>query len=344
MTHRIIGVESSPYAVKVRAVMRYRRLPYVWVSRMPQFYEETQGVRPLIMPVVQFPDGSYRTDSTPIILELETAYPGARSVIPDDPGLAFLSALVEDFADEWLTKCLFNSRFRQAKDQLSGAAWVMDDAFPGLDRDTLRTRIAEFIERQVARMPLVGCTPANTPLIDASYLALLDAMESFAATERFLFGTRPSLGDFGLYGQLNTLAVDPTAGALMRDRAPRTANWVRRLADASGVEGDWYSSLEQVPAALKEILRIVGVFYLPFLAANRSALAEGLDEFEVILDGLPFRQAPYRYQGKCYDYLLSQFPALPAASRAAIEPLLSETDCLRCLARAGPQIARSLGH
>ena len=89
-TYRIIGVESSPYAVKVRAVMRYRRLPYVWVARMPQYFAETAGVRPLIMPVVQFPDGSYRTDSTPIIHDLERLHSGVRSVIPDDVALAFV--------------------------------------------------------------------------------------------------------------------------------------------------------------------------------------------------------------------------------------------------------------
>ena len=54
-TYRIIGVESSPYTVKVRAVMRFRRLPHVWLSRMPQYFEETEHVRPLLMPVVQFP-------------------------------------------------------------------------------------------------------------------------------------------------------------------------------------------------------------------------------------------------------------------------------------------------
>ncbi len=119
--YRIIGIESSPYAVKVRAVMRYRRLPYIWVARMPQFFAETAQIRPLLMPVVQFPDGTYRTDSTPIISDLEQRHPGTRSIVPGTPGDAFLSALIEDMADEWLTKSLFHYRFSRARDAASGA-------------------------------------------------------------------------------------------------------------------------------------------------------------------------------------------------------------------------------
>ena len=93
-TYRIIGVESSPYTVKVRAVMRFRRLPHVWVSRMPQNFEETEHVRPLLMPVVQFPDGTYRADTTPIILDLERLHPNSRSIVPTDLAAAFLSLLI----------------------------------------------------------------------------------------------------------------------------------------------------------------------------------------------------------------------------------------------------------
>ena len=196
--YRIIGIEASPYLAKVRAVFRYRRLPHVWVARMPQFFDETQHVRPLIMPVVQYPDGEYHTDSTPMILDLERLHPGARSVIPDDEGMAFLSALIEDFSDEWLVKALFHYRFDRPRDQRAGALWVMDDAYPDTDAGELERLTADFIERQVARKPLVGCTPENAPLFEALYRQVLDAVEGFIATDRFLFGSRPSLADFGL--------------------------------------------------------------------------------------------------------------------------------------------------
>ncbi len=326
--YRVIGIESSPYAVKVRAVLRYRRIAHHWVARMPQFFAETAAVRPQIMPVVQYPDGSYRTDSTPIIVDLERAHPGARSVIPAEPGAAFLSDLVEDLADEWLTKSLFHYRFSQPADQLSGARWVMDDAHPQLDHEALAELTRDFIARQVSRMSLVGCTPANAPLLEASYRDVLQALEGFVATDRFLFGSRPALADFGLYAQLNTLAADPTPGAIMRERAPRTRNWVRRLDDTSGVEGEWRARADDLPPALCALLGLAGRRYLPYLAANQHALDTGVGEFAIELDGHAYSQPVFRYHARCYGYLRSRFGALPPASLEWLRPVLAQSGCL----------------
>ena len=236
--YRVIGIESSPYAVKVRAVMRYRRLPHAWVARSPRFFAETQHVRPLIMPVVQYPDGEYRTDSTPILLDLEDRH-ADRSILPDAPDQAFLALLIEDMADEWLTKSLFHYRFSHAPDRRFAGSWVMDDAHPDIDADELETVTAAFVARQTERMPLVGCTKENGPHFERFYEAVLEILERFVATDRFLFGSRPSIADFGLYGQLSTLSTDPTPGALIRAKAPRALHWIWRTADASGVEGAW---------------------------------------------------------------------------------------------------------
>lgn len=328
--YRIIGIESSPYAVKVRAVMRYRHIPYVWVARMPQFHAETLAVRPLIMPVVQYPDGAYRTDSTPIIVDLEQRHPHARSIVPDAPGDAFLSALIEDMADEWLTKSLFHYRFSRARDAVSGAAWVMDDAHPDLSPAELDALTGEFIARQTSRMPLVGCTPSNAPLLERYYRELLEVLERFVATDRFLFGSRPALADFAIYGQLKTLAADPTPRDMMHEIAPRTAHWVLRLDDASGVGGAWSRDSMQ---ALPGLLDLAGRYYLPFLAANRHALDTGTDRVTLEIDGQPYAQAANRYQAKCYGALLSAYAALDERARERIDPLLHDSGCIAFLAR-----------
>jgi glutathione S-transferase len=298
---------------------------------MPQFFAETAAVRPLLMPVVQFPDGEYRTDSTPIIHDLERLHPQQRSIVPADPACAFLSDLIEDMADEWLTKCLFNYRFSTVLDQTSGAEWVMDDAHPSMTSADLAPLVEAFIERQVTRMPLVGCTPHNAPLLEAFYLSILEILEPFVATDCFLFGSRPALADFGLYGQLRTLATDPTPMALMRQHAPRTDVWVRRLDDASGVDGAWYPGLDELPPAVTALVALAGRFYLPFLEANARAIDGGASTVEVELDGHAYTQPVYRYQAKCRDFLVRSYAALPDDARVRLMPLLQETECLRYL-------------
>lgn len=330
-TYRVIGIESSPYAVKVRAVLRYRRIPHIWVARMPQFFKETQHLRPLLMPAVQFPGGDYHTDSTPIIRQFEERHAG-RSIIPPDPATAFVSDLIEDMADEWLTKCLFHYRFSYAPDAQVAASWVMDDAHPGLSETTLRETAHTFKTRQIERMPLVGCTPVNGPLFEAFFRRVLACLRPFVATDRFLFGTRPSLADFGLFGQLRTLTRDPTPGREISELAPRLRSWVRRLDDASGVEGEWNQSVE-ASNCVSGLLELVGQYYLPYLVANEHAVKRGKPSFELTLGGHTYTQASFRYQAKCYGYLLSAWNGLSAEAQSGLRPLLDTTGCTANLAR-----------
>lgn len=329
--YEIIGVESSPYSIKVRAVMRYRRLPHRWLCRMPQFYAPVQDVRPLLMPVVRFPDGSRHVDSTPIILALEELHSGGRRVQPDDPVLALFSLMIEDMADEWLTKSLFYFRFAHDADRAFAPAWVMDDSYPDIDQAALAEKAGAFLARQTARMTTVGAVPENAPVLKATFDRVLAALEPFCALDRFLFGTRPSLADFGLFGQLRTLSTDPTPAAIMRATAPRTENWVRRLDDLSGVDGTWQAT-DAANAAVTALLSIVGDSYLPFLCANAAALENQQPDVSVALPAGHYRQAPFRYQAKCLAELRRAFAALSASDRERAAPVLRETGCLEHLA------------
>ena len=67
---------------------------------------------------------------------------------------------------------------------------------------------------------------------------------------------------------------------------------------------------------------------LEILAAAELALEVA---FDVELLGRRYAQAPFRYQGKCYDALRKKFAALPEPSRRRLAPVLEEAGCLRDL-------------
>jgi glutathione S-transferase len=330
--YRLIGGEGSPYSVKMRAILRYRRLPFIWVVRTPKVQKETADVRPRVIPVLQYPeDGSYHVDSTLLAFELEQRHPGERSIIPDDPGHAFLCHLLEDMADEWGTKAMFDYRWAREEDQEYCSRWLIGDMGGPMSEEVLEGAARTIRERQVERMALVGCTPENRPIIEETYRRVLDIFERHVALAPYLFGTRPSLADFGWFGQLYQLSIDPTPMRIMRETAPRTYAWLIRTSDASGVEGEWISNDAPLPEAVVDLLRFAGEVYLPFLVANAEALEKGSDRVSLTLLGRPYTQAPFRYQVKCLRWLREEYAALPGNARDRIDPALRECGVLDAL-------------
>lgn len=325
------GLNPSPYSVKMRAILRYRRIPFVWqATGNPREAAIAAGLPPVI-PVLRFPDGRVMNDSTPLAHALEREHP-ERSIVPDDPAHAYLSDLLEDFGDEWVTKMMFHYRWYYAADRAFAQDWVVTSRDPQMPAARRQAEKQAFNDRQVGRMAIVGCTEQNRPIIEDSYRFVLDTLDGHVRTIPFLFGSRPSLADFGLFGQLQILSVDPTPMAEMRHRAPDVYCWLLRLDDASGVEGAWLDPAQPLPETLTALLRHCGETYLPFLAANTRVLQEGGSEVSLDIQGRPYAQAPFRYQGKCHDALTKKLAALPVEVRRRLHPVLEETGCLRYLA------------
>lgn len=325
------GFGPSPYSVKMRAILRYRRLPFVWnAAGSPRDVAVAAGLPPVI-PALTFPDGTVMNDSTPLAHALERAHPGQRSIIPDDPAHAWLSDLLEDFGDEWVTKMMFHYRWFYAPDRAFAQDWVITSRNPQMPEAERREAMQAFNDRQVGRMAMVGCTDANRPIIEDSYRFILDTLDPHVRSLEYLFGSRPSLADFGLFGQLQILSVDPTPMMEMRARAPDVYCWLLRLDDASGIEGEWLAADAALPEGVTALLKHCGETYLPFLAANRAALEAGAASVDLDLLGRPWSQAPFRYQAKCYDALRKKLAALPADVRGRLDPVLEATGCLRWL-------------
>jgi glutathione S-transferase len=325
--YTIYGGLGSPYSMKIRAIFRYRRLPHVW--RQIEMGDERifQHVKAPVIPVIEYPDGIWKNDSTPLLFDLEARH-SERSIVPPDAGQAFLAFLLEDFADEWGTKAMFHYRWYRERDQKQLSEWLAFDRLRGVGRQTILDAAAAFRARQVGRMALVGCTPENAPLIEETARRILSVFEAQVTEADYLFGTRPSLADFGWFGQLSQLAVDPTPQEMMRADYPFTYRWLADLDDASGVDGDWRAASEPLLPAVTQLLKLAGKIYFPFLLANSDAVAKGVKTFSVTLLGRTYSQGAFKYQAKCLAELRTAYAKLSPGTKAAIDPILSDAGCL----------------
>ena len=328
--YRLYGHIGSPYSMKMRAILRYRRIPHTFTDAGRDVMRVQRAVKVPVIPVLEYPDGSLHNDSTPLIFDLESRYE-RRSILPTRESDAFLACLIEDLADEWLTKAMYFYRWFHPEFRKQTSELIAYDMHFGGGLGAMTSWAETFRARQAERLALVGCTEANRPMIERIAEQFLDVLEAHVVESPFLFGSCPSLADFGLFGQLSQFVVDLSVTELARSRAPFTMRWVLLVHDLSGVEGDWRQEDEPLPAAIPGLLRIAGEDYLPFLHANARAVQEGSQLVRHSSRGIPYEQAPYKYQVKCLRVLRERFAALSARARAEVDPILEEAGCARHL-------------
>ena len=327
--YRVIGGPGSPYSFKMRAVLRYRRIAHDWV--VPPKFRDPDGELAKagkgIIPVMQLPDGRYWADSTPMILALEQMHSSQRSVLPDDPADRFLALLLEDIADEWLVFAMFDFRWAEPVDQefcarRQMAGWF--GAMPGAEFDKV---VDFFRNRQIGMLARAGDLSTNRPLWYDGYHRVLEATELQVQHSRYFFGGRPSIGDFGLYGQLSQLAVDPTPSVIMRRDAVRTYQWMHDLDDASGVEGEWRDPHSSLGAGVVALLELAGDTYLPFLVANAAAIAAGVKTYDLHLRGERYPNPTRSYKRRCLLWLKAALAEVQGEPRARLEGILRQYGC-----------------
>ncbi len=330
----LTGAAGSPYTRKMLGVLRYRHLPYsvYWGNgNIPEGYPEPK-VR--LLPTFFFPDGDDGalvpvTDSTPIIRRLEKDYSG-RSVIPTDPVLRFLNELIEDYADEWLTKAMFHFRWAHEADWKNAAPLLVYWGMNTAPKDMADKAAADFAKRQIDRLYVVGSNDVTAETIESSYARLIDCLDTLISRKGFVLGGRPSSADFALFGQLTQLTVvEPTSAAITRDLSQRVRAWVDLMEDLSGVQptdDDWFTA-EEASEALAPLLAEIGRTYAPAMVANAKAVMAGETSFETEIDGRPWTQPVFKYQVKCLQWLRDDYSGLSDNERGAVAALMDGTGC-----------------
>jgi glutathione S-transferase len=335
----LMGAAGSPYTRKMLALLRYRRIPHAihWASHRnpPAGYPEP-AVK--LLPTFYFPapEGGLKAvvDSTPIIRRLEKEHEG-RSSLPSDPALAFLNYLIEDYADEWLTKCMFHFRWAHQADIDNAGPMLIFWNEPTMP-DAEAKQAADFIsQRQIDRLYVVGSNPVTAQTIESSYERLLVALDGLIQRNGYVLGARPSSADFAIYGQLTQLAiVEPTSAAITARVSRRVRGWIDRVEDLSGLaptDADWLTR-DALRARIKPLLSEIGRVYAPFLLANAQAVMAGASSFDAVIDGRPWTQPSFPYQAKCLKWIRDEFSALNAQDQSDIRTLIAGTGCDALLA------------
>ena len=325
----VVGAPGSPYTRKMLSVLRYRRLPYRFVSDS-RIAQSLPQPRVRLLPIFYLADGDELlpvTDSTPIIRRLDAQFQ-SRPISPADPALAFLDALIEDYADEWVTKAMFHYRWVFPADIRKSSTILPNWFGPPLDDELLALTGDAFAERQIGRLSYVGSNAVTAPVIESSFVRLVDLIEDHLKGHEYMFGGRPTAADFALYGQFTQLALfDPTPMAIVDDRAPRLVAWTIAMEDRSGVEDSALMRIDALPSSINALLAEIGRTYAPLLLANAQAIAAGHDIVRTKIDGCSWEQPTFPYHVKCLDILRAHYDALPPEARMGIDALLSGTGC-----------------
>ena len=333
---KLIGSTMSPYTRKMVSLLRYRLIPYKIIWGDPVFILDQMKIekpKPVLHPTFIIKSAGETakavTDSTPIIRMLETAFQ-KRSTIPNNPVLAFINYLLEDFGDEWGTKFMFHYRWYDKVDADNAGTILPLQTLGALPDDMLMNFKTMISQRQIDRLWVVGSNNSTAPIIDASYRRILEILEKHFTKNSFLLGKRPSSADFALFGQFSQLVnFDPTPRSIAHQTSLRTVAWVGLMEDQSGlmIEEDGWMSADDAIEQLTDFFKELSRGYIPALIANHEAIEKGDKEWEATIDNCLWKQKSFPYQSKCLKWVNDEYNLLSESDKKKIDIFFRNTGC-----------------
>ncbi len=332
--YTLYGAEISYFTGKVRAYLRWKAIPFTEVLSNAEVYREVIVPRvgfPVI-PVLVTPQDETLQDSSEIIDALEQRH-GEPSVVPPTGAQRVVSALFELYGDEWLVIPAMHYRWHHNRDWALRAFGEVNapNASPEEQLAAGTRRAGPFAQAAV----LLGAEPHMHAAIERSYEDLLGELDRHFAQHPYLLGTRPCLGDFGIFGPLYAHQYrDPASGALMRRLAPHVVAWIERMLQPPAPQGGEFLTGDEVPETLQPVLRRMVREQLPVLVDSARCLAQwatanageavpraiGLHAFE--LEGVRGQRIVRPYSLWMWQRVRDARAALLAAERDAADRML----------------------
>jgi glutathione S-transferase len=338
----VYGTDCSYFTGKLEAYLRAKGIAYRLVpfgpSNMKRAARHT-GVTQI--PQVECADGSWLVDTTLILEHFERVRPEP-AMHSHVPSVAFVSRLIEDFADEWLWRPAMHWRWSFPENARLMSAWLAEHAAES--RAPLWLKRLYWRRRQLGTFVRGdGVDAAARGAVERTYFDLIDALERIFARRPYVFGERPLEADFGLFGPLfRHFASDPAPARVMRERAPGVYEWVARMWNARPERFEAAPIPDAIPDDLGALFAIVTQAYLPYLEANALAHARGESRVRYLAQGASYDEPTKPYRVWCRDRLHENLVQLDPGERSAVEHALAAPEALSHLAVASAKPVEDL--
>ena len=332
--YTVYKVDLSYFSGKLEAYLRYKGVPYTAVDVNPrimntEIYPATGAAK---VPAVRTADDQWLFDTTPTIRWFEERYHHG-PVVPDDPALAFVAALLEDYGDEWLWRPSMWWRWEPVPSRLA-AGWRIA-SLARLGRAVTWTLSTHFARRQRREWLWGdGVTTANAASVRDMYIDELDFLQPLLNGQPYILGSHPSIADLGYFGSMfRHFGNDPDPSEVMRRRAPAVYEWLARLWNAN-VDKLGPSQTWVWPQAdcWQPLLRRIAREYLPYLHQNAVAFRDSRPRFD--FQGERFRfegTATTHYRTWCRQELQRLHRSLAPADRGRVDGLFATAGGLDAL-------------
>ena len=270
-----VGTPVSMYSGKTRSYLIHKGIPFIERGSNPWEFSVTfkKRLNASAAPVVITPEGEYLQDTSHIIDVLEKRFPD-RPVLPASPVLRIVSYLFELWGDEFWVAFSMHTRWshRQENSELF-VSDVGDFMLKGWPQWIKNAFGRHFAGKMSSYTPGLGINEKSAPLMDRFLVTQLDGLEKHFSTHRFLFGDRPSLGDFGMMSPLYAhIGRDTWSKRELIESRPNLKAWIERMYDAeSSIDGELQAE-DAVPATLMPALRSIFDEMLPYIAACADAV------------------------------------------------------------------------
>jgi glutathione S-transferase len=280
----LYGSSLSLFTGRARSYLIKAGLPYR--ERVPVSQHYFEQVLPKMggrrsVPVIETETGEVIRDGAAIIDHYEEK--SSQRFSPSTPKQKTLSLLFDVIGTEGLLRPAMHYRWNFPEENLEFLTFHFERYIPpNLDK-------REMAEKQMNRMrnagETFGAVPATFELVESLYCALIEKLDRHFAGNPYLFGGKPSIGDFGMIAPLFAhLGRDPKSIRLMQTRAIRLFRWVERMNRPEPDIGEYdrkeedYLPDDEIPQTLIEVLQHIAIDFIPETGAAAKTINDWLEQ------------------------------------------------------------------